>query len=121
MNHTEALLKADAERRAAMIAGDVDVLDGLLSDDLVWTHSSGRTDGKAAFLQAIASGAVRYLTLDVSNVRISSYGEVWICHGDLKGRASRDGVEKPLENRFLSVWRARGDAFELLAWQSTGL
>jgi ketosteroid isomerase-like protein len=120
MNDIEALLEADAQRRSAMIAADIETLDRLLSDDLIWTHSSGRTDDKAALLEGIAAGTVRYLALDVSSVHTARYGEVLISHGDLHGRASRDGVEKRLENRFLSVWRMRGDAFELLAWQSTG-
>jgi hypothetical protein len=34
---------------------------------------------------------------------------------------SVDGRERVLRNRFLSVWKVSGGAFELLAWQSTGL
>jgi ketosteroid isomerase-like protein len=120
MDDVQELLTADAQRRDAMIAGDVDALSLLLSDELVWTHSSGRTDDKAAFLGAIAEGTVTYLALETENVGVSRHGDVYLCHGILNGRASRDGAEKALRNKFLSVWRRANGAFIMLAWQSTG-
>lgn len=120
MNDHPDLMAADAARRRAMIAGDTGALAGLLADDLVWTHSSGKTDDKTSFLSGIASGTVQYHALDVEEVRVLERTELFVCQGTLVGRASRDGVEKPLRNRFLSVWERRGDALRMLAWQSTG-
>jgi 2-dehydropantoate 2-reductase len=120
-DHEQAVLAADARRRAAMVAGDADALRGLLGDDLTWTHSSGKTDDKTAFLAGIASGAVIYSALDVPEVAVARHGDVFVCHGTLDGRASRDGVEKTLRNRFLGVWKRRASGFELVAWQSTGI
>jgi ketosteroid isomerase-like protein len=121
MDEKEVLLAADARRRAAMIAADATTLAALLGDELVWTHSSGRTDNKTAFLEGIVSGTVVYLALDVADVVVSQLGEAFVCHGTLHGRARRGGVEKSLHNRFLSVWRRRGDGFAMVAWQSTGI
>ena len=120
MNDTSAVLEADARRRAAMISADAHTLSSLLSEDLIWTHSSGKTDDKATFVQGIASGTVQYLALDTADVTVSQHDDLFICHGTLDGRASRDGVEKTLRSRFLSVWKRRNERFELLAWQSTG-
>ncbi|MCB1684659.1 MAG: nuclear transport factor 2 family protein [Pseudomonadales bacterium] len=116
-----ALLEADAQRRAAMIAGDVSVLDRLLSDDLIWTHSSGKSDSKSALLEAIGSRAVVYTALEVTDVRVSAHGAIFLCHGTLQGSASRNAVAKNLSSRFLSVWKHESGTFELLAWQSTGI
>ena len=121
MNLDAALLDADAKRRKAMIAGDVATLDELLSDELNWTHSSGKSDSKTTFLQGIGSGVVVYSALDVSDVSVSAHGDIFLYHGVLQGRASREGVEKNLSSRFLSVWKHRGGAFKMLAWQSTGI
>lgn len=121
MNEERTLLEADARRRAAMIEADVAALDAMLDDALIWTHSSGRTDDKRSFLDGIASGVVTYLALETDAVSVIRRGDVYVCHGLLNGRASRDGVEKALSNRFLAVWVREGDAFRLLAWQSTGL
>ncbi|MEZ5557011.1 MAG: nuclear transport factor 2 family protein [Pseudomonadales bacterium] len=120
-NDETKLLEADAQRRAAMIANDVTTLARLLGDDLIWTHSSGKVDDKRSFLAGIESGSVAYRALDVSGIRIARHGDVFLLHGTLDGRASRDGIEKVLRNRFLSVWSQRAGGFELLAWQSTGL
>jgi ketosteroid isomerase-like protein len=117
----EAVLAADARRRAAMVAGDATALGALLDDDLIWTHSSGKTDGKRSFLEGIASGTVRYLSLEADGVGVIQRGNVFICHGLLNGRASRDGVEKTLSNRFLAVWERTESGFRMVAWQSTGL
>lgn len=103
-----------------MISANVDELADALSDDLVWTHSSGRTEGKAAVLQAIESQTVQYLSLEVEGVAVSQHNDIFICHGTLNGRASRDGVAKELRNKFLSVWQRAGSSFKMLAWQSTG-
>jgi len=120
LNDVEELLKADAARRQAMISANADDLADALSDDLVWTHSSGRTEGKAAIIQAIESQTVQYLALEVEDVEISQHNDIFICHGTLNGRASRDGVAKELRNKFLSVWQLTGSSYKMLAWQSTG-
>jgi ketosteroid isomerase-like protein len=113
------VLEADAARRTAMISGDVQALGELLDEDLIWTHSSGKTDSRRTFLDGIGSGAVQYLALETEDVSVLRRGDVFICHGLLNGRASRDGVEKTLTNRFLSVWTADGARPRMIAWQST--
>ncbi len=121
MDLETALLEADARRRNAMIAADIATLGGLLSDDLIWIHSSGKLDSKSGLLASIGSGVVVYGALDVTDIRVSTHGEVFLCHGTLHGTASRNGVEKNLASRFSSVWKHRNGSFEMLAWQSTGI
>ncbi len=120
MNDVEGLLEADRARRDAMVSGNVDRLAASLSDHLVWTHSSGKTDDKKSFLKTIESKAVIYQSLSVGTHTISQYGDVMIYHGTLIGSATVDGKVKNLRNRFLSVWKKSGASFEMLAWQSTG-
>lgn len=120
MSDVEGLLEADRVRREAMVSGNLDRLAGMLSDDLVWTHSSGKTDGKESFLKTIESKTVIYQSLEVENHTISRHGEVMIYCGSLIGSAIVDGNVKNLRNRFLSVWEKSGTSFEMLAWQSTG-
>jgi ketosteroid isomerase-like protein len=121
MNDESNLLEADARRRAAMVAGDAAGLEELLADELVWTHSSGKTDGKASLIAGIASGTVVYRALETRDVAVLGTGDVLVCHGVLSGQAARDGREKSLNSRFLAVWRRRAGSFELLAWQSTSI
>jgi ketosteroid isomerase-like protein len=117
----ERLLQADSARRAAMIEADVDALSQYLADELVWTHSSGRTEDKDAVLANISAGTARYLALQVEDVSTSQHGDIFLYHGTLHGRVSRNGTERELHNKFLSVWRIAGDSFQIIALQSTAL
>jgi ketosteroid isomerase-like protein len=120
MNDADQLIRADAARREAMISGDAGALAAVLSDDLIWTHSSGRTDDKTAVLSAIESKSVRYESLEVERTVIKQHGEIFLYHGTLNGRVVKDGEERQLRNKFLSVWRRAGATLQMLAWQSTG-
>lgn len=120
MNQAQALRDADRRRRDAMIAGEPDTLAALLDDELAWTHSSGKQDDKTSLLDRIAAGGTVYLELEVSDDSVTDCGGVLVHRGNLSGRASVDGREKALRNRFLSVWRRSGDVLQLLFWQSTG-
>lgn len=120
MGKAEELYHVDVVRREAMISGDVSALGRILSDELVWTHSSGKTEDKNAMLHAIDSKTVCYQTLTIEEYSISQHGELFIYHGILNGSANREGVEKNLRSKFLSVWRLSGSLYEMLAWQSTG-
>jgi ketosteroid isomerase-like protein len=121
MNPKADFESADAARRAAMVAADAAKLADYLTEDLTWTHSSGRTDDRQAVLDTIAGGAVRYLSLDAADVQVRTVGDVVIATGKVAGRVTKDGAERDLKNRFLSVWRYEADALRMMAWQSTGL
>ncbi|MCP5180187.1 MAG: nuclear transport factor 2 family protein [Pseudomonadales bacterium] len=119
MNSLHPALAADTARRQAMVGQDVAALTALLDENLVWTHSSGRTDNRAAVIDSIASRSVVYHTLDAEDIRVLPHGDVAILHGTINGHVSKDGAGKALRNRFLSVWKQTGGAWRMLAWQST--
>lgn len=122
MNDIEALMNADAQRRTAMVASDIAALDACLAEDLSWTHSSGKTDSKTSFLEIMKSGTTVYHSLDVRDTEARRYGNIFILEGVVFGDVTKDGKDKKLVNRFLTVWQWRDDqGFELHAWQSTGL
>ena len=114
-----ALLLADQSRREAMISNDTQLLGTLLADNLKWTHSSGRTDGKAELLESIEAQTVEYLKLDVSEVEVCRYTDVYTCCGVLDGLVNKAGEQSELKNKFLSVWKQTNNLFQMLAWQST--
>lgn len=114
-----ALRRCDQARREAMINADTNALEQLLADELCWTHSSGTTEGKRTFLSAIASGAVRYQALDIEADTVRGTATMLIHEGVLRGSASRDGLEKALNAKFLAVWCGSEDRWQLTAWQST--
>jgi ketosteroid isomerase-like protein len=122
MSDLEALMNADAQRRAAMVSGDVAALGNYLADDLSWTHSSGKTDSKESFLEVMASGTTAYHSLDVRDTQARIFGDIFVLEGVVFGDVTKDGLDKKLVNRFIMVWqKCEGVVFKLHAWQSTGL
>lgn len=119
MSGYQAVLSCDRARRQGMIDADLNVLEPLLADDLRWTHSSGATEGKLEFLAAIAARAVVYQQLEIEQDELRGDAQLVVHQGVLRGQASRDGQAKSLNARFLAVWRATGDQWQLMAWQST--
>lgn len=111
--------RADQARYRAMIDGDLDALDRLLHEGLSYTHSSALQDGKAAYLESLRSGQVRYLDADVQEVVRQLHGDMAVMQGKALLRAIVDGVERTLDNRFLSVWKRDGGGWRMLAWAST--
>lgn len=57
---TDAL---EERRRRAMLAADLDELDTLLSDDLVYVHSSAAVDGKVSYLEKLRDRMIVYRDL----------------------------------------------------------
>lgn len=58
-----AVLRADETRLYAQLAGDTAALDDMLTPDCTYVHSNGTVQTKAQFLQALKSGALKYLAL----------------------------------------------------------
>lgn len=119
MTEKDNIIAADARRREAMISGDRVQLEAVLSERLVWTHSSGATESRESFIASIVTGSVRYLELDTLAIEVIPLGDSWLCVGELAGRAERDGSEKLLRGRFLSGWTEESGMLKMVAWQTT--
>lgn len=115
----QEILAADARRFAAMVQGDKAALDGLLADDLTYTHSSGQLETKAQFLESLRSGKMRYLSAQPSDQAVRLYGDTAVVTGRAEVKANSQGQELVLSLRFTEVWVKSGGAWKLTAWQST--
>lgn len=119
MDDTNAVLQADAQRYQAMREGDLERLGSLLAGDLAYTHSSGVCDSKSEYLAAMASGRFRYLETETEQVQVRFYGDCAVMLGRSRFHAMVDGVERWLDNRFLSVWTRADSGWQMAAWSSS--
>jgi uncharacterized protein (TIGR02246 family) len=120
MANIETELSSLEDRRcAALIQGDVASLAELLSEDLLWTHSSAHQDTKSSFLAALGEGAARYLKIDRSEEKIRVRDDVAVITGVADMRAVVKGEEMVLRNRYLNVWTREAGRWRMSAWQST--
>lgn len=114
------IARLEERRRTAMVAPDVDELDALLSDDVVYTHSDASVDDKAAYLESVRSGDLVYRRVDQGIERILVRAGTAVVIGTMSADVVRHGAEKTLNNRTVVVYSAEPDgACRVLVFQST--
>ena len=102
------------------LSGDFDMLADVLSDNLVYGHSTGSLDTKASMLKLLREGTVEYVsiksTLDVAT-RLAS--GVVLVSGMLDTSVKVLGQLKELSGRYMAVWCQNGDRWKLEALQGS--
>jgi len=117
----EEALAAEAERYRAQMAGDLPALERLLAEDLVYFHSSTLRDTKAAFLEALRSGAVRYRRMTLGDVTVRVYGGLAIIAGQGVFDVTVNGQDMTLALQFHSIWARRASGLQFVSCPATRL
>lgn len=112
----QAVLQAEAQRAQAMREGDVAALQALLSDELVYVHSSAASDSKSSYLAKLHSGAMRYLALQLQDLQAVQAGDAVVVTGRMQAEVLKDGQVKPVRSVFMTVWAAETDAQGTTVW-----
>ena len=115
----EEIAAADADRYAALVAGDLPAVARSLGDDLSYTHSSSVVDTKEAYLDALRSGKVVYRQTERSDVKIVPYGCVGVMTGRGDFKVTLDGKDIEVPLRFTNVWVMRDGRWQMVAWEAT--
>src|SRR5262245_1014550 len=67
--------KAEAARYAAQTTNDFAAMEKLIGRDLTYNHSTGATDDKAAYIESMRSGRVKYREMKPnSDTKTRTYG-----------------------------------------------
>jgi len=113
-----AVKESSAVWRQAVVKQDKDILARLLADDLVYAHSSGKTESKTEYIAAVTSGPARYESFTETNTKVRVYGKAAVLEGNvdvkLIGRA-------PYRVRTLEVYINDGGKWKMTAHQSARL
>ncbi|MFN0089343.1 MAG: nuclear transport factor 2 family protein [Acidimicrobiales bacterium] len=115
----EQVAALEAERFQAMIDKNVKRLGELLADDLVYTHSNASIDTKDSYLEAIASGKFDYRAAERSEEAVRVYGDTALVTGRAALTLGVAPKARSLDLRYLDVWVRAGEAWRMVAWQST--
>ena len=108
------------ERIAAMCAQDAATLERLLSDSMVYVHSSGLVDTKDSFLGHVHNGPIQYKTFERRDMEAHAAGEGTVLfRGEAAVTVEFDGNPLDLDFRYLAVWVKHGGGWRFEAWQST--
>lgn len=75
----------ERQRFEAQVKKDYAVLERLFSDDLVYTHSNGKQNNKAEYIQSIRDGKSQYDKIEVEQLKVRAYngGKAAVVNGTI--------------------------------------
>jgi len=117
--NAQKIVDLDQRRMNAMAQKDIATLNTLLSDELVYTHSSARLDTKQSLIGAMESGATVYTALEPSDVRAADFGNVVVLTGSARIHVTSHGRPNAFSVRFTEVYAEKNGQWQMVAWQST--
>ena len=117
----ETVIALDKKRMTASAAKDVDTLNTLIAEDLIYTHSSARMDTKASLIGAMQSGATVYTSMVPTDVVAQDLGDSVVLTGVCAISVMSGGKPNSFKVRFIDVWAKRAAGWQMVTWQSTRL
>ena len=117
----QLVIDLDRKRMDAMARKDLAALNALISDDLVYTHSTARLDTKQSLLGAMESGATVYTSVAPSEVNAQDLGDTVVLTGRAQIGVLSQGRPNSFAVRFTDVWSNKAGRWQMVAWQSTRL
>jgi ketosteroid isomerase-like protein len=119
--NAQTVIDLDKRRMEAMARQDLRTLDELISDDLVYTHSSARLDSKRSLIEAMESGKTVYTAVVPSDVKAQDYGDTVVLTGAARISVNSGGNAMNFGVRFTDVYVNKDGHWQMVAWQSTRL
>lgn len=113
--------RVDGSRIKAVLAADVDRLERLFADDMVYVHSNGRIDTKSGYLATLRSGALVYVSLQYDPApQILIAGTTAVATGratiEVKNKAGQ--VTKRVLTT-TTVYARSGNSWKVVSYQAT--
>jgi uncharacterized protein (TIGR02246 family) len=108
-------------RIAATIRTDLAALAAMMTDDLTYTHSSGVTETKAEFLEALKSGKYVYRAIEPRGRKIRVHGDSAVVSGPCHVVIEPGGKRTELELYFSEIYLKQGGRWKMALWHSTRL
>ncbi|CAB3772323.1 cytochrome P450 [Burkholderia sp. MSh2] len=111
----------EAALRAAMLANDVDALDALLDDGLVFTVPGGQVISKDDDLAAHRAKRLRLDRLDLHDVQAHAIDEMILVtvQATLAGRFDSVGIAGTFA--YTRLWRPSGARWRVVAGHASGI
>lgn len=119
--NAQMIIDLDKKRMDATGQKDIATLNELISDDLVYTHSSARQDTKQSLIAAMQSGQTVYTSVVPSEVKAQDCGNAVVLTGIARISVVSNGKPNSFGVRFTDVYANKGGKWQMVVWQSTRL
>ena len=118
--------KADVESAAkdlaqAQMKKDKATLEKLLSDDIVYSHSSGMRETKAEHIKAVMNPKNRYTNIDYKETSVRVYGNTAVLITKATFSVDNDGKKADNVLSMMQTWVKRPSGWQLVARWTTRL
>ncbi|GAB2580218.1 nuclear transport factor 2 family protein [Spirosoma areae] len=117
----KAVIDTEKQRFVAQVNNDYAVLEKVLSNDLIYTHSHGGTDTKQSYIQAIREGRTKYEAIDPEEQKVRVYGNTAVINGLCRTKVTSNGQTNTMRLRYTDVYVRTGNQWQMVAWQSLKL
>src|SRR5271165_4862259 len=117
--NAQTVIALDKQRMDAMAKTDIAALNALISDDLIYTHSSARLDTKQSLIGNMESGSTVYTAVEPSDVKAQDLGDAVVLTGSCRISVMSQGRPNSFTVRFTDVYANKGGQWQMVAWQST--
>ena len=115
----EQLKKAEKDRAAAVVKGDLATLEGLTSDDYIFINANGQLSDKAATMNNIKTGNIKITSNEVSDMKVRVYGDTAVVTGKSTAKGTIGGRELKGPIMFTRVYVKKGGKWQSVAFQQT--
>jgi ketosteroid isomerase-like protein len=112
----QKIIDLDRKRMNAMAQKDIATLQALLSDDLVYTHSTARLDTKKSLIEAMESGRTVYTGVEPSDVKAQDLGSAVVLTGTARIHVLSNGKPNSFGVRFTDVYANKGGEWQMVSW-----
>jgi uncharacterized protein DUF4440 len=116
---SQGLLAMEARFDAALLAGDLAMLDRILGEKFFLNDFMGGAVGRTEFLNYLRSGALRFQGIMPHDLSFEVLGQAGIVTGWTEMKAELQGAVQEVRSRFLHVYVRESEAWKLVAAQGT--
>lgn len=115
MTQDDQIAACEKRLMVAMKTGDINVLDELLHDNLIFTIPTGQTISKAMDIENYQSGVMTVFEIKASDQIINSIGDTSTVAVtlDLKIKYANQMIDGKF--RYLRIWKLLGSSWKVIA------
>lgn len=117
----EEIRKAEKSWASAVAAANYAAIEKILSDSLIYAHSTGIVESKGEYMSKLKSGAQKYTGIEHESITVRAFGDTAVAHSNVRMTGSTKG--QPFDNKLMMmhVWVKQGGNWQLAAHQTTRL
>ena len=118
-NVEQQIKKLTDQLIAAELKADTNSYEKLLADDYTGIYSNGRLYTKAQDIEDLKSGALKYESIDVREIKIRAYGDTAVAVSLVSVKGTRGGKPFSADFRLTRVWVKQKGNWKSVAFQAT--